>query len=143
MIKKHKRNNIITNEVFGWNFQGKVVKINIKAKVVPEQAFIEVLTEEREILASQIISQRNTNIYPINKIEEEFEPIEEEMIEVLTLNGQVIEISETVQGEPIINQTGQDYYYVSGNLAFRITGLQEGESINSVSVFYEFSENQS
>jgi len=118
MLFRLKKDNIILDKPFGWNIEGKIVKFNIKCKNIPKSVKITILTAENEVLFNETIVKTNTNIYPINIIK----------------NEGVVEAGEEFL---IDEELHRDYYYVFGLVGVNIKGLQEGERIDNISIFYE------
>lgn len=136
MQKQKIKKNIIKDDVFGWNILGKIIKIVVRSKNVPENVNLKIQTEDNEILVSDRIKNNTWVIHPINEIKEKNERVEEE---ILLLEEGIVEVEETIIEERV---KFKDYYYAMGGVAFIVTGLQESESIDSIKIIYESNEEE-
>lgn len=138
MLKKKRELNILNNKVFGWNIHGEIKKIHIKCNNVPVSARLEVFSEEGEKIHDNIISKSIENIYPKNIISETIEvPGVINYIEVKKENG--LSYIEEVPTPPVFleQEVSVEDFYVVGNVAFKVTGLQEGEKIDDIRLVYK------
>lgn len=136
MQKQHIKKNIIRDSIFGWKILGKIIKVVVKSKNLPENATLKIQTEDNEILFFDTIKNNTLTIYPINEIKEQVEEVQEEL---LLLEEGIVEVEETILEERI---KFKDYYYTMGTVAFTILGLQEKEIIDSVKIIYESDEEE-
>jgi hypothetical protein len=119
MIKTKQELNIIRDNKITFKMEGKLLRINTRCTKVPEDVSILCYSNDGEMILNAKVSGEMENHYPINQISSE------------------IEIEEgNIMSYPLLN----DYFYIDKGVQFKVLGLKEGESIDSIKIVYEYTQ---
>lgn len=127
MLKVKKFNNVLNDSEKYVNIKGKILKICVSCDNLSPNINLLIQTSEKETLFNSNLHDKYMIVYPVNVITRN-EVIRKRIME---------EDYYYTENTPLMH----DYFYSYGSVGFRFTGIEQGQVVREVKIFYEGVEN--